>query len=98
MSEEQNKAIVRRFFEEVWNQQKDNVIDEIFASTIIFNGQSITRDARKQALAGRRNAFSDILVTVDDQVADGEKVSTRRTWRATHRGLYRGDRGGLGCR
>jgi hypothetical protein len=43
MSEEQNKAIVRRFFEEVWNQQKDTVIDEIFASTIVFNGQSITR-------------------------------------------------------
>jgi predicted ester cyclase len=60
MSEEQNRAIVRRFFEEVWNQQKDDVTDEVFASTIIFNGQAITRDALKQALAGRRNAFSDI--------------------------------------
>jgi predicted ester cyclase len=90
MSEEQNKAIVRRFFEEVWNQQKENVIDEIFASTIVFNGQSITRDTLKQALAGRRTAFADIHVTVDDQVAEGEKVSTRRTWRATHRGPYRG--------
>ena len=67
MSEEQNKAVVRRFFEEVWNQQKDNVIDEIFAPNVLFNGQSITRDALKQALAGRRNAFSDIHVTVDDQ-------------------------------
>ena len=53
MSEEQNKAIVRRFFEEVWNQQKENVIDEIFASTVVLNGQSITRDALKKALAGR---------------------------------------------
>ena len=90
MSQEQNKAIVRRFFEEVWNQQKENVIDEIFASTIVFNGQSITRDTLKQALAGRRTAFADIHVTVDDQVAEGEKVSTRRTWRASHRGPYRG--------
>src|SRR5499427_10685012 len=90
MSEEGNKAIVRRFFEEVWNQQKENVIDEIFASTILFNGQSITRDTLKQALAGRRTAFADIHVTVDDQVPEGEKVSTRRTWRATHRGPYRG--------
>jgi hypothetical protein len=32
----------------VWNQQKENVIDEIFASTIVFNGQSITRDTLKQ--------------------------------------------------
>jgi predicted ester cyclase len=89
MSGEQNKAIVRRFFEEMWNQQKENVIDEIFASTVVFNGQAITRDAFKQALAGRRAAFADIRVTVDDQVAEGEKVSTRRTWRATHRGPYR---------
>lgn len=90
MSQEENKAIVRRFFEEAWNQQNLNVIDEIFATTVVFNGQSITRDALKQALAGRRTAFPDIQVTVDDQVAEGEKVSTRRTWRATHRGPYRG--------
>ena len=54
------------------------------------NGQSVTREALKQALAGRRVAFPDIQVTVDDQVAEGEKVSTRRTWRATHKGPYRG--------
>ena len=90
MSEEQNKAVVRRFFEDVWNQQQDHVIDEIFAPTVLFNGQSITRDALKQALAGRRTAFANIHVTVDDQVAEGEKVSTRRTWRATHRGPFRG--------
>ena len=34
MSEEQNKAVVRRFFEEVWNQQKDNVIDEAAATRL----------------------------------------------------------------
>ena len=90
MSGEKNKAIVRRFFEEVWNQEKESVIDEIFASTVVFNGQSITRDELKQALAGRRTAFADIQVTVDDQVAEGDKVSTRRTWRASHRGPYRG--------
>src|SRR5262245_39150935 len=49
MSEEENKAIVRRFFEEVWNQQKDDVIDEIFASNVVFNGHPITRDALKTA-------------------------------------------------
>lgn len=90
MSEEQNKAVVRRFFEEVWNQGKEDVVDEIFAPTVLFNGQSITREALKRALAGRRVAFTDIHVTVEDQVAEGEKVSTRRTWRATHRGPYRG--------
>jgi predicted ester cyclase len=90
MTEEQNKAVARRFFEEVWNQGKEDVIDEIFAPTVVFNGEAITREALKRGLAGRRAAFSDIHVTVEDQVAEGEKVSTRRTWRATHRGPYRG--------
>ena len=80
MTLEDHKMIVRRFFEEAWNQQNLNVVDEIFAPTVIFNGQSVTREALKQALAGRRVAFPDIQVTVDDQVAEGEKVSTRRTW------------------
>ena len=90
MTLEDHKMIVRRFFEEAWNRQNLNVVDEIFAPTVIVNGQSVTREALKQALAGRRVAFPDIQVTVDDQVAEGEKVSTRRTWQATHRGPYRG--------
>ncbi|MDO8476679.1 MAG: ester cyclase [Candidatus Rokubacteria bacterium] len=90
MTLEEHKAIVRRFFEEAWNRQNLDVVDEIFAPAVIFNGQSITREALKQALAGRRVAFPDIQVRVDDQVAEGEKVSTRRTWRATHKGTYRG--------
>lgn len=79
MTPEEHKMIVRRFFEEAWNRQNLDVVDEIFAPTVIFNGQSVTREALKQALASRRVAFPDIHVTVDDQVAEGEKVSTRRT-------------------
>jgi len=90
MTPEEHKAIVRRFFEDAWNRQNMNVIDEIFAPTVVFNGQPIPRDALKQALAARRVAFGDIRVTVDDQVAEGDKVSTRRTWEATHHGPYRG--------
>src|SRR5689334_20918643 len=90
MDSEQHKAIVRRFFDEVWNQQKLEVIEEIFASTIIFNGHPIERTALQQIIASRRAAFPDIHVTVDDQIAEGDKVSTRRTWRATHQGTYRG--------
>ena len=90
MTPEEHKMIVRRFFEEAWNRQNLDVVDDIFAPTVIFNGQSISREALKQALASRRLAFPDIQVTVDDQVAEGEKVSTRRTWQATHQGPYRG--------
>jgi predicted ester cyclase len=78
------------FLRGVWNQQKPEVIDEIFAPTVLFNGRPVARDVLKQMVAGRRATFPDIRVTVEDQVAEGDKVSTRRTWEATHQGPYRG--------
>jgi predicted ester cyclase len=90
MTPEQHKAIVRRFFEEVWNEQHLEVIDEVFAPTVLMNGQPVPREAIKQLVIGRRVAFPDIRVTVEDQVAEGDKVSTRRRWEATHQGTYRG--------
>jgi steroid delta-isomerase-like uncharacterized protein len=90
MTPEEHKAIARRFFEEVWNQQKLEAIDEIFAATVVLNGQPVARDAFRQLVAARRAAFPDIHVTVEDQVAEGDKVATRRTWQATHRGPFRG--------
>jgi predicted ester cyclase len=90
MSPDQLKALVRRFFDEVWNQQRMDVIDEVFAPTVVLNGQAVKREAFRQIVSGRRAAFPDIRVTVEDQVAEGDKVSTRRTWHATHRGAYRG--------
>ena len=62
----------------------------IFGATVLFNGQVVPRDAFRQVVATRRAAFPDIRVTVEDQVAEGDRVSTRRTWEATHQGTYRG--------
>jgi steroid delta-isomerase-like uncharacterized protein len=90
MTPHEHKAIVRRFFEEVWNQQKLDVMDEVFAPTVVFNGQPVALEVIKTSLAGRRAAFPDIQVTVEDQAAEGDKVSTRRTWHGTHQGPYRG--------
>jgi predicted ester cyclase len=90
VTQEEHKAIARRFFEDVWNKQKLEAIDDIFAAAVVLNGQSVARDAFRQLVAARRAAFRDIHVTVEDQVAEGDKVSTRRTWQATHQGPYRG--------
>ena len=87
---EENKAAARRFFEEVWNQRRFEVIPEIFAPTLTFNGQQVSRDVIEQSISARLVAFPDIHVTVDEQVAEGDKVSTRRTWTGTHSGVYRG--------
>ena len=86
----QNKAAARRFFEVVWNQRRFEVLPEIFAPTLILNGQQVSRDVIEQAIYARLAAFPDMHVTVDEQVAEGDKVSTRRTWTGTHSGVYRG--------
>ena len=81
---------MRRFFEEVWNQQRLDVIDEVFAPTFLMNGEPVPRAAIGQLVADRRAAFPDIRVTVEDLVGEGDKVSTRRRWEGTHHGTYRG--------
>ena len=70
MTPEKHKAIVRRFFEEVWNQQKLEVIDEVFAITVLLNGQHVARDAINRLVIARRTSFPDIQVTLEDQVAE----------------------------
>ena len=86
----QNKAVARRFFEVVWNQRRFEVLPEIFAPTLILNGQQVSRDVIEQVISARLAAFPDMHVTVDEQVAEGDKVSTRRTWTGMHSGVYRG--------
>ncbi len=66
MTLDEHKAIVRRFFEEVWNQQKLEVIEDIFAPTLLLNGQPVAREVIRQLVTGRRASFPDIHVTVED--------------------------------
>ena len=70
-----------------------NVVDEIFATDFIFH--SDTGDERdpegvKRRITRFRTAFPDIQATIEDQIAKGNKVVTRVTWRGTHRGEFRG--------
>src|SRR5262245_3441658 len=90
LTAEGHKRLVRRFFEAVWNAQRLDLIEEVFAPTAIVSGQPIARDAIRQLVATRRTSFPDISVTVNEQIAEGDKVSTRRTWEATHQRPYRG--------
>ncbi|MBC7931084.1 MAG: ester cyclase, partial [Rubrivivax sp.] len=92
MSEE-NKALVRRWFEEVWNKGRAEAIDEMFAEDGTAHGLA---DAGGQPLRGPanfkpffqklRDALPDTQVTVEDLVAEGDKVAARCSVRGTHRG------------
>ena len=92
MSEE-NKALVRRWFAEVWNKGRADEIPEMFAADGIAHGLSDDAANPLRGPAGFlpfhaqfREAFPDIEVVVEDQIAEGDKVATRCSVRGKHAG------------
>ena len=86
MSEE-NKALVRRLIKEVEKGDLD-VIDEVLAHDFVDHDllpdQEPDREGYKRGLSEDRAAFSNFDITIEDQIAEGDKVVTRFTWRGTH--------------
>jgi steroid delta-isomerase-like uncharacterized protein len=91
---DQNASAVRRHIEEVFNQGNLSVIDEIFAPDFVYHqpdgGEMKGRDALKQMTGMFRGAFPDLHCGVEDQFAEGDKVSTRWSLRGTHKGEMMG--------
>ena len=91
MSEE-TKAIARRALEEVFSGQGDlDVADELFAPNYVGHDPASPEDIRgpegvKEFASMYRNAFPDVLMSVEDQVAEGDKVATRWIAIGTHQG------------
>src|SRR5215218_219542 len=94
MSEEENKAIFRRYVEEVSNQGNLELADEIFDSYLAHqpDGSVLERGPEdvKRFEAEFHNAFPDYHVTIEDQIAEHDKVVTRWRMRITHLGEFRG--------
>jgi steroid delta-isomerase-like uncharacterized protein len=92
MLSETNKTVSRRFFEEVFGKGKLNVLDEIIASDHVNSGPGTLPglptgpEGAKQLITVYRNAFPDIRFTVDEQIAEGDKVVTRWTAHGTNKG------------
>jgi steroid delta-isomerase-like uncharacterized protein len=90
MSTESNKAIVRRVNDELISQGKMAVADELFADGFVdhsaFPGLSPDREGVKMLFTTLRGGFPDLHVTIQDQVAEGDKVVTRKTFHGTHKG------------
>lgn len=93
MLTEKNKAIVRRFVDEVQCQHKLDVLDEVFSQDMVDHSH-ITNppnlDGTRQMFAMMFSAFPDFKATIQDQIAEGDKVVTRKTFTGTHQGDYMG--------
>jgi steroid delta-isomerase-like uncharacterized protein len=90
MSTEQNRAILRRRVEEIWNQGNLSVIDDLIAADFVSNGQAIGREGFRQFVSTVRTAFPDLQFTVEDIVTEGDKVCVRYVGRGTQQGEFAG--------
>ena len=83
MSLEENKDLVRREQEELWNHTGNlDAAHELFASE--------QAEAARQEAADFRRGFPDVVSTIEDLIAEGDKVVARWRSRATHQGEYMG--------
>jgi steroid delta-isomerase-like uncharacterized protein len=95
MSEE-NKEKVRRFMEEAFGQGKTEVLDEVVDPDFVCwdpnseTGEIRGLDTIKGEVGYFQSAFPDFFWRVEDQVAEGEKVTTRYTFGGTHQGEFFG--------
>ena len=94
MSAEENKAIVRRIFEDIINNRDMKVVDELFATDYVFHGPGGHElhgpDAFKQIISQPHTAYPDFHITAEDMIAEGDKVVCRFTSQGTHKGMLRG--------
>lgn len=97
MDPDQNKIVARRAIEEVWSQGNLAMLPELYAPDFVSHQHSHpnVRDVRgtpglSAFVREFREAFPDFQDTIDDQVAEGNKVVTRFTSTGTHRGVLMG--------
>jgi len=95
MSVEENKAILRRMYEEIHNKGNLAAADEFVASEFVDHnppgpGVPPGPEGVKQGLGMFRAAFSDFHATIEDMIAEGDKVVARLTITGTHKGEFMG--------
>jgi steroid delta-isomerase-like uncharacterized protein len=92
---EHNKALVRRLFEEVWNNGDLAVTDECLASSYTHHDSSTPDfgpgpDGEKKRVTLYRNGFPDLRLTIEELVAENDTVVARWSCRGTHKGELAG--------
>lgn len=94
MSTEANKALLSRYIAEVWDRQNPTAVDEFLAPTYKRyrspTAEPLTRDGQKQLLTSFRAAFPDAQLTVEEIIAEGNRIAFRSTIRGTHQGEFLG--------
>jgi steroid delta-isomerase-like uncharacterized protein len=93
MSVEQNKMSIQRWVEVAWNNGNLAIADEVYSADYFLHdpaGPILGTEALKQFVATFGTAYPDIHTTIEDMIAEGNKVVWRYTVRGTHKGEFMG--------
>ncbi len=90
-----NKVIVRRLYEEVWNKRRLELVDEIISPSHAIHdptvsGSAVGPEAYKRQVTRFITAFPDLRLTIEDIVGENEKLAVAWTISGTHRGEFMG--------
>ena len=91
----ENKAIVRRLYEEVWNERKLEVVNELISSSHALQGpnifgSSIGPEAYKRQVSRFLEGYPDLCWTIENTIAEEDKVVACWTISGTHKGDFMG--------
>ena len=91
----ENRAIVRRLYEEVWNKRRVELVDELMSPSHAMHSNHVPDscigpEAYKREMARFVTGFPDLRFSVEDMVAENEKVAVAWTISGTHKGEFRG--------
>ena len=87
---EHNKAIVRRYLDEIVNRRNLTAFDNFFAEDVVFNDVRNFTTHLPAFMLAVQSAFPDHHLTIGDQIAEGDKVVTRVTFHGTQKGMLNG--------
>jgi len=94
MNVEENKLVVREFIEETLNKGNVDAAGDYVADNVVelvpFPGQGPGLAGLKDVLRGMRIAFPDLHWTIEEQIAEADKVLTRFIWAGTHKAEFLG--------
>ncbi len=93
MTSQDNKTIAERFIEEVWRQGQIDKVDELFTADYVdhsFGLQPAGREDLKQFVAMFRRAFQDLEYDLRQMLGEDDRVASRDTVHATHKGEFMG--------
>ena len=91
----ENKRIVRRLYDEVWNERKIELVDQLVSASHALNdpivsGSQVGPELYKRRIVEFTKAFPDLCFTIEDMITEGSKSVICWTFTGTHQGEFRG--------